>query len=156
MPRNAADFKKEYPMRTRTPLEAIRLFCLDCQGGSPKGVVECADTTCPFFDYRHGIALSSGAHRPLAAIKTFCRKHCLPDAADDIKTCGGDTAMLGPCPVFPFRLGMNPNIRPETRERLRQIARERDPLGLKTRSIFQAQRPIRLPELPQMTQGSLL
>jgi hypothetical protein len=41
---------KEIIMATlkRSPLAAIRAFCVECQGGSFQGVAECADRLCPF------------------------------------------------------------------------------------------------------------
>jgi len=41
-------------MNKLTPLKAIRIKCLDCQGGSPKGVRICVDQNCSFFIYRFG------------------------------------------------------------------------------------------------------
>ena len=113
-----------------TPLKTIRVFCLQCQSDS-QGVSECADTACPFHDYRHGKRLNSGEHRPLKACREYCTKYCLPEAtAKEIHACGGDTALLGPCPVFPFRLGTNPNISAETRAKRRQVAIKHNSLGL--------------------------
>jgi hypothetical protein len=89
-------------------------------------VIECADTACPFHPYRHGVALEKGRHSPVRACRAFCFENCLPGAGvDTVKDCGGDTAMLGPCPVFPFRLGKNPNISEETREKARQRTAKR-------------------------------
>ena len=103
--------------KTQSPLKSIRAFCVECQGGSFQGVSECADTACPFHPYRHGRALAKGKHSPTRACRAYCFKYCLPEArADDIRNCGGDTALLGPCPVFPFRMGKNPNISKATRE----------------------------------------
>ena len=113
----------KYPKRTA--LEAIRFFCVECQGGSFQGVTECHDLACAFFPYRHGEYIGSGQHKPTGAIKAYCQACC-----EDVKGCGGDTAVLGPCPVFPFRLGVNPNITAETRERMRQSAIKNNPLGL--------------------------
>ncbi|MDR1241799.1 MAG: hypothetical protein LBM00_03285 [Deltaproteobacteria bacterium] len=120
-----------YPRRS--PLQAIRVFCVECQGDSFQGVSECADTACPFHPYRHGTALSKGGHRPIGTIKRYCHEYCQGGVivgSYEVKDCGGDKAALGPCPVFPFRLGMNPNISEETREKHRQRVLHLDPLGL--------------------------
>lgn len=42
-------------MKVHRPLKAIRLFCLDCVGHSPKEVANCtASSTCPLWPYRFG------------------------------------------------------------------------------------------------------
>lgn len=97
-----------YPKRS--PLEAIRVFCVECQGGSFQGVTDCPASACPFHPYRHGNALAKGKHAPVRACRKYCFEQCLPEAgSDEVRNCGGDTALLGPCPVFPFRMGKNPN-----------------------------------------------
>ena len=115
-----------YPKRT--PLEAIRVFCVECQGGSFQGVSECGDTACPFHLYRHGSALAKGKHAPVRACRAYCFTYCLLDSgADAVRDCGGNTALLGPCPVFPFRMGKNPNRRalsPERRAALIESGRK--------------------------------
>lgn len=113
----------------RTPLEAIRQFCIECMGGSYQGVTECVDAACPFRPYRHGSALKKGKRAPVRACKAYCFENCLPGAgADQIRDCGGDTALLGPCPVYPFRLGKNPHLQralsPERRAALIESGRK--------------------------------
>ena len=105
----------------RSPLKAIRAFCVECQGDSFQAVSECKDTACPFYAYRSGDALPAGQHKPMSAIKAYCFGNCLPGASREaIADCQGNKAYAGPCPVFPFRLGKNPNISEETREKARQ------------------------------------
>ncbi len=41
-------------MKQLTPLRAIRVWCLDCQGNSPKAVRFCESADCHFFVYRFG------------------------------------------------------------------------------------------------------
>ena len=131
----------------RTPLEAIRAFCVECMGGSFQGVTECADKACPFYPYRHGTPLAKGRHSPVRACRVYCFENCLPGSGPEaVKDCGGDTALLGPCPVFPFRMGKNPNISAATREKARQRALETDPLGLRSSKNLQAHAPFDAPE----------
>lgn len=140
----------------RSPLEAIRVFCIECQGGSFQGVTECADTACAFHPYRHGTALEKGRHSPVRACRAYCFDNCLPGAgADAVKDCGGDTALLGPCPVFPFRMGKNPNISAATREKARQRALETDPLGLRNSKKLQVHTPFEAPESTEGTRAEL-
>ena len=143
-----------YPKRS--PLEAIRVFCVECQGGSFQGVTECADRDCPFHPYRHGAALAKGHHSHVRACRAFCFENCLPVAGvDTVKDCGGDTALLGPCPVFPYRLGKNPNISAATREKRRQAALERGPVGIIATQNSRIHTPSDAPESTEGARGEL-
>jgi len=135
----------------RSPLEAIRRFCIECQGdlANAQYVTACRYTVCPFHAYRHGTQPDGQPHRPLSAIKAYCFDNCLPGASREaIADCQGDKAFTGPCPVFPFRLGVNPNISAETREKLRQIA-------LKNNSILLAHGVSRAKTATKTTQATL-
>jgi hypothetical protein len=50
--------KAQYPSLTklaeRSPLRAIRLFCLQCMGGNSTEVGRCAVTNCPLYIFRYG------------------------------------------------------------------------------------------------------
>ena len=95
-----------YPKRS--PLEAIRVFCIECQGGSFQGVSECVDT-----------------------------------------------ALLGPCPVFPFRLGVNPNYSAEERERRKLAASKRAVKGVYGFPKTTHQTPFDAPESPEVARAEL-
>jgi hypothetical protein len=54
---------KFYPKKSKSPVKAIRLFCLECMGwdrrykdsGKPfEDVKNCPDVLCPLFDFRFG------------------------------------------------------------------------------------------------------
>ena len=109
-------------MKKFTALEAIRKFCLQCQGGVSANVTECQHTACPFYAYRMGVALPAGKHRPLKTIRTYCVEECQAGNQGQVDDCQGDTAAAGPCPAFPFRMGRNPNITKAQREKLRTAA----------------------------------
>ena len=122
-------------MRKFSALEAIRRFCVQCEGDSPTNVTECLYKACPFYAYRLGVALPAGKHRPLKAIRTFCLEECQAGSQCQVEGCQGDTAAAGPCPAFPFRLGKSPNVTTETREKrraayFRQTAAGKNVLGL--------------------------
>ncbi len=122
-------------MRKVSALEAIRRFCVQCEGDSPTSVTECLYKACPFYAYRMGVALPAGKHRPLKAIRTYCLEECQAGNQGQVEGCQGDTAAAGPCPAFPFRFGKSPNITPETREKrraayFRQTAAGNNVLGL--------------------------
>ena len=121
-------------MRKISALEAIRRFCVQCEGDSPTNVSECLYKACPFYAYRLGVALPAGKHRPLKAIRTFCLEECQAGSQCQVEGCQGDTAAAGPCPAFPFRLGKSPNVTTETREKrraanFRQTAAGKNVLG---------------------------
>lgn len=106
-------------MKKLTALEAIRKFCLQCQGGVSANVTECQHTACPFYAYRLGVALPAGKHRPLKTIRAYCVEECQAGNQGQVDDCQGDTAAAGPCPAFPFRMGKSPNITAGTREKRR-------------------------------------
>ena len=106
-------------MRKISALEAIRRFCVQCEGDSPTSVTECLYKACPFYAYRFGVALPAGKHRPLKAIRTFCLEECQAGNQGQVDDCQGDTAAAGPCPAFPFRMGKSPNVTAGTREKRR-------------------------------------
>jgi len=100
-----------------SPLQAIRAFCLWC-GGSALDVRMCPGIACAFYAYRMG-AIPEGASRSLIkAIKGRCLD-CKPDGAAD---CDAFEAYEthSPCPCWPFRMGRNPNIGQDVREKRRE------------------------------------
>ena len=122
-------------MKKLTALEAIRKFCLHCQGGVSANVTECQHTACPCYAYRLGVALPAGKHRPLKTIRAYCVEECQAGNQGQVEGCQGDTAAAGPCPAFPFRMGKSPNVTTETREKrraanFRQTAAGKNALGL--------------------------
>lgn len=136
-----------YPRRS--PLQAIRVFCVQCQGGSAQGVTECTDNICPFYAYRFGIPPQDKKHQPMKAIKQFCLINCQVEAGrQEVVHCQGDKAMLGPCPVFPFRLGRNPNVSQATREKRRQAASKRAVKGVFGFTKQTHQHPLESPQSP--------
>ena len=121
-------------MKKLTALEAIRKFCLQCQGGVSANVTECQHTACPFYAYRLGVALPAGKHRPLKTIRAYCVEECQAGNQGQVDDCQGDTAAAGPCPAFPFRFGKSPNVAAGTREKrraanFRQTAAGKNVLG---------------------------
>ena len=142
--------------KTQSPLKSIRAFCVECQGGLFQAVSECTDAACPFHPYRRGKPLAKGKHSPIRACRAYCFKYCLPEAGTkEVRNCGGDTALLGPCPVFPFRMGKNPNISQETRARRSQAALDRGPVGIIATQKSRIQTAFESPESTKTTHADL-
>ena len=142
--------------KNRSPLQAIRAFCLECEGDSPANVKDCLNPACPFYAYRLGTPPAGQSHQPMKAIKTYCFDQCQAGSGrEEVLTCQGDKAALGPCPVFPFRLGVNPNISAATRERRRQAALLHDPLGIQKGKTSQTHGGFKAPESTETTQPIL-
>jgi len=89
-----------------SPLKSIRRECLFCMSGSRSLVKNCPSTACRLWPYRLGKRPTSGAHRPLRAI----RKHCLACAgsSDAVRNCDGKLLDGEICPLRRLRFGKNP------------------------------------------------
>ena len=112
---------QKYEGERRSPLEAIRAFCLCCCGESKHDVRLCPSTGCAFHAYRAGIIPPGAARSLLKIVKARCLD-CMPDGAakcDAFQACD----IHPPCPCWPFRLGRNPNIGPEVREKRREFGK---------------------------------
>ena len=136
-------------IKSKSPLKALYAFCVECQGNKAERVAECNFIDCPFYRYRHGVALPKGQHSPIRACKKYCHDQCQAGAApgsDEVRNCQGDKALLGPCPVFPYRLGRNPNISEETKRARRERALKRVVKGTSGFSIEAHHSTFQLPE----------
>ena len=93
-----------------SPIQAIRAFCMQCEGGSSAHVQSCRYPPCPFYAYRIGKVKKAKPTDTLTAIKRYCFEQCQAGSSQhEVVICQGDKATLGSCPVFSFRLGKNPN-----------------------------------------------
>lgn len=55
VPNNPGDnVERTYRERIKSPLTAIRAWCVESQGGSPKAVRECKNMSCPLWSFRMG------------------------------------------------------------------------------------------------------
>ena len=106
-------------MQPDSPMKAIRRFCVEqCNADTPSEVKSCAGNAwvmgaCPLYAFRTG-------RKPLGAstLKAI-RKHCLMCFNGD--TAGVRECQDMECPLFPFRLGKNPNFSEETRQKRREV-----------------------------------
>jgi hypothetical protein len=60
----------------------------------------------------------------IKSIREFCVQTCCAGDMDYVKECPDGVEHQGkaPCPLYPYRMGSNPNISEETKERRRQEA----------------------------------
>ena len=107
-----------------TPRKAVRLFCLDCVGGSQAEVKKCRGDVCLnggtnqigkclFYAHRAG--------KGRVSVKTI-RKMCLFCMCGDVKEvrechASPDQSGFG-CPLHPYRMGKNPKLKGKRRNNL--------------------------------------
>ena len=101
--------------------QAIRSFCLCCQGRLAAAVEACADTDCPLHLYRLGLqdksqasstacsshpsAINSPPLRPLRAERCYCLV-CTGNQRAEIRSCAAKTS----CSLWPFRFGVSRSV----------------------------------------------
>lgn len=115
----------------KTPIKTIRAYCLSCCGDSSREASLCACVKCSLYPYRLGkrpakdAVYEGPALTPIKAIRARCLD-CSGGSAHDVKNC-----FLAGCALQPYRLGKNPNISAESREK----ARQRSPFFAKTSDV---------------------
>lgn len=107
-----------------TPMQAVRKKCLWCCDGSHAEVRLCPATGCQLWAYRFGKRPENATRTPIQAVKAKCRDCCGTTWAD-VQRCPGRKLADGPCVLYPFRQGSNPNISSETRARQRAAMERR-------------------------------
>jgi len=105
----------------KTALESIRLFCVQCMGGSFALVAECPSVDCIFYPYRSGAIEPGASRRLLRVIRSYCDA-CAPGGDVAACTAGKNYLDLSPCPVWPYRMGRSPYYSAEAREQRRARA----------------------------------
>lgn len=105
----------------KTALESIRLFCVQCMGGSFSLVTDCPSPGCAFHPYRSGAIEAGASRRLLKIIKGNCEE-CAPGGDVAGCTAGKMFLDLTPCPVWPYRRGVSPYYSAEAREQRRARA----------------------------------
>lgn len=79
------------------PMERVRQFCLDCQGGQESFVAGCEDSGCAFFVHRLSVRENTITHMAagneqrqcLRAIRRFCL--CCAGGRGEVRSCGGES-----------------------------------------------------------------
>ena len=93
----------------------------------------------------------------LKAIKAYCFDNCQAGAGrGEVVNCKGDEPVYGvlqPCPVFPFRFGVNINYSTKERERRRQAAINRGAVGIIATQKLRHQTRFEAPELSEIDRG---
>jgi hypothetical protein len=105
----------------KTTLESIRLFCIQCMGGSFTLITVCPSSSCLFFPYRTGTIEAGASRRLLRVIKQHCEA-CLPGGDVSVCTAGKYYLDLPPCPCWPYRRGVSPYFSAEARAQRRERA----------------------------------
>jgi hypothetical protein len=95
-----ADYLNEPEPPFLTPLEAIRLRCLDCLGNSHSLVHKCEEEKCFLWRYRLGVEEEAGGRRVsrTRAIRSDCLD-CCGNSSNEVQLCPAEK-----CPVWPYRL----------------------------------------------------
>ena len=99
--------------RPRSPLLAVRRFCLACQGDAPSAVRACADTACSLWPWR----LPEAPKGPEAAraVLRAVRRQCLACAGSraEVRSCAAREG----CPLWRWRFGVRPQTYKAVRRR---------------------------------------
>jgi hypothetical protein len=97
------------------PLRAVRRFCLDCQGGLPVPVRECADAECALFPWR--LAEAIAVHPEYGRVIRGIRRYCFACAGSraEIRRCDAGDG----CSLYPYRFGVAPETYRRVMERIR-------------------------------------
>lgn len=67
---SCAGIVKRYAQRAKTPLKAIRAFCVACMGGYVREVSRCTAKTCVLYPYRLGHNPNHGEGTKVIKLKT--------------------------------------------------------------------------------------
>ncbi len=103
-----------------SPLQAIRKHCLWCCVEQPSEVRECRSSkSCALHPYRLGRMPGIPGQSSLKAIRARC-VDCVQGYAEVVRCKQGPVFAFGPCSLWPFRHGNNPNFSEATREKCRQ------------------------------------
>lgn len=87
-------------MTSQSPIQAIKYYCLHCNGGSYKATKDCEISNCSLHRYRLGKDIGG---RKLKAIREFCLE-CMSGCKATVKNCPSFD-----CHLYSFRFGTNPN-----------------------------------------------
>ena len=107
-------------MSALLPLTAIRRFCLECQGSSPRSVRCCPDGQCPLWAWRLAVLPGEIPQREekadaLRAAFRAVRRQCLACAGHrrDVRACPARED----CPLWSCRFGVHPKTYKAVRRR---------------------------------------
>lgn len=121
MVKAAKDTRPIYDAPFRTPLQAMRIHCLRCMGGSAQAVAACLPMGCTLHPFRHGVIPSGAPRHLLSVLKRHCEQ-CAPDG--DVRGCTANLKFEDnePCALWPHRLGKRANITEAARSKCRARA----------------------------------
>ena len=102
--------------------QAIRHFCLECQGRLPRAVDNCKDELCPLFSHRFHdsegaetlAAAPAPPPRPLRAVRAQCLA-CCGGEREEVRSCSAGKD----CSLWEFRFGVSPAVYRRVKARVR-------------------------------------
>jgi len=103
-PRVEAHEPSGRPGRHATPRQAIHCFCVECQGSAVEAN-RCHTTLCEVWPHRKSKRDPGAPHTPCKSIRLRCLD-CVDQHPGSVRVCE-----ITNCPLWPFRMGRNPNIR---------------------------------------------
>lgn len=99
--------------------QAIRSFCMECQGRLSHAVDACEDHDCKLYPFRKFVAESpdishNTEEKPTRAVRQHCLI-CCGGERDEVRNCAAGKT----CTLWPFRFGVNPTIYRKVKEKWR-------------------------------------
>ena len=120
--------------KNETPLQAVRRFCIQCVGNVKSEIRDCRGDKpflsgvkcCPLFKHRFGRGRIS-----VLEIRKHCLRLCMNGSRDAVRCC-----LSTECPLYPFRMGTNPNYKESTKKLKSKLAKKQglSKIGLKSRA----------------------
>jgi hypothetical protein len=125
-------------MKKNSPLQAIRLRCLDCCGYFSSKVKNCPISGCPLYKYRFCKKDTTAKLSVLKSIRKFCLE-CQGDSPKGVQECTDPN-----CALYPFRFGKNPNFEISNEQRKILIQRLKNtPTHIQARKKVQSHSEIK-------------
>ena len=99
--------------------QAIRSFCMECQGRLSHAVDACEDHDCKLYPFRKAVAenlelFHNTKEKPVRAVRQHCLICCGGERGEVRNCAAGKT-----CALWPFRFGVNPTIYRKVKEKWR-------------------------------------
>lgn len=112
------------------PMRAVRLWCATCQDLPQSATPACAETDCSLFGLARMHASRTDPELVVQAIGRFC-KQCA-GGKREVRACAAGKGYLDsePCPLWPYRLGIDPFAKRQAQPRQAKPAESKGLLTL--------------------------